>query len=239
MPEDKTTPAPQDATLNGADPTPATGTPQNGATPNAKPTTIEEALARIEQLERHASNKEEQATRHGKALSTVEHELAAYKEKERLAEEARLPDAEKQALAAKKLQEQLANLQKERDDATTRYQEYRITTELERAARRIGATNENHIADAIKLIDRSELDFGEDGTPTNAEKLLKKFAESHSWLTETRSTLTSGGATNPSRTQISTTTPLSWDIISKMNAEEYKARRQEITQWMAANPAPR
>ena len=62
---------------------PATGTPAPGsATPPAASLTLEDALKRIAELEQHASNKDEEAKRHGSKLTAAEKELAAYKAKE-------------------------------------------------------------------------------------------------------------------------------------------------------------
>ena len=107
---DDTTPS------SGAGATPATGspsagTPSGGATPPKSAATLEEALARIAELERHATNKAEEAARHGTKLTAAEKELAAYKEKERLAQEASMTEQQKlQAAMAEKeqLAEQLA-----------------------------------------------------------------------------------------------------------------------------------
>ena len=86
---------PPSAPATGTPGQPATGTPASGATPTKPTTTIEEALARIAELERHSKNKEEEASRHGKNLSAAEKELAAYKEQDRLAQEATLKIGDK------------------------------------------------------------------------------------------------------------------------------------------------
>lgn len=233
MPEDTTTPVDPPAGDTGNPQPDAATTPTNppagGSQNNEEPLSLEEA-----RKIRSESTNLRKRLKDSEALAA---ELKAFKEQ---IEASQLSDKEKQELASKKLQEQLATLQKERDDATTRYQEFRTTMELERAARRIGATNENHIADAIRLIDRAELDFNENGTPTNAEKLLKKFAESHDWLTQGKSVATSGGATNPSRSQ-SSGNPSAQELANRLkqnrlSREEYTAlpieTRMEMQKYM-------
>src|SRR5215471_12636167 len=90
MTTDPTTPP---APATGTPGQPATGTGSSGATP-PKPS-IEELQARIADLERHATNKTEEAARHGKNLSAAEKRLAEYEEKERVAKEATLSEIDK------------------------------------------------------------------------------------------------------------------------------------------------
>src|SRR5579859_6212188 len=94
MPE-PTTPSPGgSATPTPA--TPATGTPAaGGATPTAAPLTLEEALKKITELEAHAQNKTEEASRHGAKLTAAEKELAAYKAAEEAARAAQMSELEK------------------------------------------------------------------------------------------------------------------------------------------------
>lgn len=149
--------------------TPATGTPTSGATPQKPPaTTLEEALARIADLERHAANKEEQATRHGKALTAAEKRLADYEAKERAAQEAALSEAqrlEKRALDAEKL------LQQYKDDL--------ISARVELAAHSIGIIDPSIAALAIK----STLEYdAATGMPTNIDDALKALVKSKPYL---------------------------------------------------------
>src|SRR5258706_9634914 len=86
---------------SGAGATPGAGTPATGtnatgsATPPAAALSLEEAMKRISELELHAQNKTEEASRHGSKLTAAEKELAAYKEKERLASEASMSELQK------------------------------------------------------------------------------------------------------------------------------------------------
>ncbi len=75
---------------------PATGTPASpGATPAQAALTLEEALKKIAELELHASNKTEEATRHGAKLTAAEKELAAYKAAEQAARDAQMSELQK------------------------------------------------------------------------------------------------------------------------------------------------
>jgi hypothetical protein len=166
-----------------------------------------------------------------KELDAAHAELKTFKEQ---IEAAQLSETQKQELASKKLQEQFATLQKERDDLTSRYQEERINYAIQLQAVKQGLNP----SAAVRLLNKDALEYDAAGNPTNLDKVFKATVEEYQ-MQPVGGVPTSGGATNPSRSQSSTPTPLTWDIISKMSAEEYRARRQEITQWMAANPAPR
>lgn len=112
-------------TSSGAGAMPATGTPAtgiapSGATPPAATSTLEEALKRIAELERTAANKTEEAARHGKSLSAAEKELASYKEKERLAQEAALTEVEKANKKAADLEARIKEQQQKLIDAQVR-----------------------------------------------------------------------------------------------------------------------
>lgn len=169
MPDDNnTTPS------SGQGATPAPGSPATGsnASPGAMPavkpaTTLEEALARIAELERHSSNKEEQATRHGKELTAAQKELAAYKEKERLAQEATLSEVQK---AAKRAEEAEAQLQQ--------YRQQLVISKVQIAATAKGIIDPELAEMAIR--DKLELDA--QGLPTNIEKLLDELLKNKPYL---------------------------------------------------------
>lgn len=149
---------------------PATGTPASvGATPSVKPpTTLEEAMARIADLERHSANKEEQATRHGTKLTEVEKELAAYKEKERKTQDATLSEQQKLAKRAEEAEQKYQQTQKQL-----------VTAHIKLAAKEKGARNPDVVASHIA----SQLEYDKDtGLPTNLEKVLEDLSKSDSYL---------------------------------------------------------
>jgi hypothetical protein len=147
--------------------TPATGTPSVGATPTKTPSTLEEALAQLAEIQRHATNKEEQATRHGKDLTAAQKELAAYKEKERLAQEAQLSEVQK--------------LAKQKEEAEQRYQQehkQHINALVKLAAQSKGIIDPDLAALAIE----KSLEFGDDGMPSNLDKLLDDLLKNKPYL---------------------------------------------------------
>lgn len=152
-------------------------------------------------------------------------ELAAFKEQ---IESEKLSQQEK-------LEKKLADLQKTHDDHLLRTQERIVTTEIRAQAASLGFAD---LSDAIRLIDRSELEYDDDGAPTNAKEVLESLLKAKPYLAPKQQgkPAPAVSATNPSRSQSSNATVLSWEIISKMTPEEYNRNRAEITKWMAKNP---
>jgi hypothetical protein len=149
--------------------TPANGTPpitSPGATP-AKIPTIEELSATIEELKRHAANKEEQANRHGKSLSAAEKKLAEYEAKEQAIRDAQLSEAEKANKARADLEQKNQHLQKQL-----------VASKVREAAMAMGIINPKIAASAIE----SELEYGDDGMPTNLEESLKRLVKENPYL---------------------------------------------------------
>lgn len=156
--------------------TPATGVPNatGRATPPAATLTHEEALKRIAELEQHAHNKTEEASRHGSKLSAVEKELAAYKAAEEAARAAQMSELEKAQKAA-------ADLQAQHEELAAELYEARVFQEVSRLA---GTFNFLVSADTLArmlLLDDDAIEF-ENGKPHNIEKLLEKLAKSEPGL---------------------------------------------------------
>jgi len=132
-----------------------------------------------------------------------------------------------------KLQKQLSDYQIRENELARQVQEERNQYALERAGRAVGISDPTALADAIRLVDLADLEHDEQGRPKNAEELMKQLVKTRAWLVAKQTS--SAGATNPPRSQTSSNGQLSWDLIGKMNKEQYDARRTEITQWMASN----
>ena len=137
-----------------------------------------------------------------------------------------------------KLQKQLAALQRERDEAVTAHQEGRISSAIQVQALRQGIDP----ALANKLIDRTDITFGDDGAPTNVESLLKSLTKQYPGLVAKQAAAsTSGGATNPARSQSDngeitasyvndvTSGKIPWQSLTP-------ERRTAILNWQAKNP---
>ncbi|HLZ64393.1 MAG TPA: hypothetical protein VKR06_46275 [Ktedonosporobacter sp.] len=143
---------------------PVMGTPAPaGATPTTKPatTTLEEALARIAELEHSHKNAVEERDRHRKKLS-------GYEEAEKKAQEAQLSEVER-------IKKQHADLQSQHDALVRETQELRVHQSVERHAARLKFIRPEI---AAKLLDWSEIEYEENGSPKNIDKLLEKLVKS-------------------------------------------------------------
>jgi hypothetical protein len=156
------------STGTGATPTPvspATGTATVGATPTAAPSlTLEEALKKIADLEHSHGNAKEELDRHRKKLSAYEKAELEQAEAKKLAEEAQLSEIER-------TKKQHAEIQAQHNAVLLELQETKITHAVERYAHEL---NFIHPEIAVRLLNRAELEFAENGTPKNAKQLLEK-----------------------------------------------------------------
>jgi hypothetical protein len=200
-------------------------TPETGEMPATEPTnekpqsSTEDQSKELADLRAALKKANAEAAKHRKDAK----ELAAFKdqiESEKLSQQ-------------EKLEKKLADLQKNHDDYLLRTQERIVNTEIRAQAASLGFADLN---DAIRLIDRSELEYDDDGAPINAKEVLESMLKTKPYLAKPMSKpAPSVSATNPSRSQ-SNTNALSWEIISKMTPDEYNRQRAEINKWMAKNP---
>ena len=141
---------------------PETGTPaSSGVTPQMKPTaTLEEALAKIAELEHAHKNAREQADRQAKKLSTYE-------------------QAEEQAKLAALSEVEKAN--KRAQDAEKQIQQYKDQIVLEKV---INAAHKKGIIDPelAALAVKGNLEYGDDGMPSNLDKALDELIKAKPYL---------------------------------------------------------
>ena len=149
---------------------PATGTPASpGATPAQATLTLEEALKRIHDLEQHAQNKTEEASRHGTRLTAAERELAAYKAAEEATKAAQMSELEK-------AQKQAADLETARDEMAAELYEARVRQDVADLVGKFNSIPSAKTIATLLLADDDAIEF-EDGRPTNIEKLLANLAK--------------------------------------------------------------
>lgn len=189
--EETTSSDTQSETQNVSDPTTATVTEssetQETTTSN---TDLEERFKRMEAALKKA-NAEAKATR------LERDELRTFKER---TESDKLTDTEKRDAAQKKLEQQLTELQSQNSNLLTKLQERTINSEVRLQAMQMGMDAKA----ASKLIDYSEVLTDDEGTPTNIPELLKKLQKEYpTLLGSAPRQQTSGGATNPPRSQTS------------------------------------
>lgn len=168
-----------------------------------------------------------------KALKKANDESKEHRLKAKELDELKAKIQAEQLSEKEKLEKKLADLQRSHDDAARAHQERIINYEVQLKAAQLGIADPS---DAVKLLDWSEIEYDDNGSPTNVQELLKSLLKAKPYLAaQTKTTPTSGGATNPPRSASTAPQALSWDIIGKMNAEQYEARRAEIQAWMT-NP---
>lgn len=136
-----------------------------------------------------------------------------------------------------KLQKSNAELQKKYDDLFSTSQTRMINSEVQLKAIELNIISPRA---ASKLIDHSAIEYDADGNPTNIVDLLKDLLKAEPYLAGAKTVAavatTSGGATNPARSNSTAPAALSYEAISKMDRTEYIARRAEIQKWQTANP---
>jgi len=197
-----------------------------------KQPSIEDLLAQNKRLESALAKANKDAKTHRfkvDELSKIADEHTALKE--RIAAE-KLSAEEKQQLELKNLEKQLADAQKERDDERRRAQERTLNYEVRLQAAQMGIVDPDV---AARLLDWSEIEYDDNGSPTNVQDLLDSLVKTKPYLkaAPARPTPTSGGATNPSRSTTTAPKELSWDVIGKLTEAEYKANASRIQKWIA------
>lgn len=196
---------------------PTDATSVNGETPQGSSGGKDD----IESLKAALKKANQEAASHRHAAKELE-TLKGQIEQEKLTEKERL-------------EKQVAQLQQQMAERDLVRQDRMVSAELRAVAAQMGW---QHPELAIKLADRTELEFDEDGSPSNVESVLSALVKKYPDLTSRSTAGKSGanGATNPSRSQTSGNKELSWDVISKMTPDEYQNRRGEIMAFMQHHP---
>lgn len=146
--------------------TPATGpNAPGGATPQKPAATSEATDARIAELERALKNATEERDRHRKKLS-------GYEEAEKKAAEAQLSEIER-------VNKKHSDLRAEYDAYVRMTHERLVRYEVERQAAKLNIIDPDA---AAKLLDWSQLEYDEEGTPKNAQKLLEQLVKNKPYL---------------------------------------------------------
>lgn len=211
-------------TQNASEPKTGTVTtpPGTGETPGTThpQVSIEDALKEIESLKTALKKTNAESAGHRIKAKELD-ELKAQIESEKFSEQ-------------EKLQKQISDLKAQHEEAVRQHQETKVRAAVERQAHHIGIVDEDA---AVRLLDWSEIEYDDKGSPTNIEDLLKKLLKAKPYLAgKAAASSTSGGATNPPRS-VSTAPPaLSREVIASMKPEEYRERRAEVQQWMNSNP---
>lgn len=152
---------------------PATGTQAtSGATPEKAALTLEEALKKLSDLEHSNKNASEEVERHRKKLTAYEKKEQEAEAAKRAAEEAQLSEIERTKKQFQDVQSQFDAYKQKTQDRIVRY-------EIENRAAKLGIIDPEA---ASALLPRGSLEYDDDGTPTNAEKLLKELIKNKPYL---------------------------------------------------------
>jgi hypothetical protein len=112
-------------------------------------------------------------------LAEARREAARYRsEAKKLTDAARVAD-EAQLSELEKANRRVAELERERDDLLTRDQERKLHVASVDTAARLGFRSPEL---AVRLLDRAEVEFADDGSPKNIEPLLKAVLEREPYL---------------------------------------------------------
>jgi hypothetical protein len=152
---------------------PATGTKvADSAMQPATALTLDEALKKLAEHEHLQNNAKEELERHRKKLTAYEKQEKEAAEAKRLADEAQLSEIERTKKQFSDLQSEYEAFKKMMQDRIVRY-------EIEGQASKLGIIDPEA---ASALMNKSLLEFNEDGTPSNAEKLLKDLIKNKPYL---------------------------------------------------------
>jgi hypothetical protein len=224
---DETTTPPVDPQAGGTgDPQPVAAT-QTTTDPHAGDDEQPLSLSEARKIRSESTNLRQRL----KDAEKLAAELKAFKEQ---TEAAQLSDQEKQTLAQKKLEQQLAEHQSSNSELARQLLEARINNEVFKQASKLNIID---IDAASKLIDGSRIDYDESGNPTNIDALLKDLTKQRPWLVGKASPGNSGGATNPSRSQTSGPQQITKEYVQQIMAgpkADYDALPPELKQRISS-----
>jgi hypothetical protein len=144
-------------------------------------------------------------------------------------------------------QQRLEKRATEAEAAATAYQQRIAAYEVKLAAQRLGIID----PDLALLAIQSQLEYADDGTPKNADKLLEALAKAKPYLVAApaqtpaqpaagagqRQPASSGGATNPGAAQSASTSDVTWAQYAAMSVTErtHPPTWAKITATLARN----
>lgn len=220
------TPPPGSETPPGTGTPPVTGTPPgSGETPPTTTASIDDALKEIESLKAALKKTNAESASHRLKAKELD-ELKAKLESEKLSEKERL-------------EKQIADMQQQRQEEIQANYELRVNAEVRAMAATMGV-NPKYLDKVARFVDWEDIEIDDaTGNPTNVRDIVRQLIEDMPELLVggKPTPSSSGGATNPSRSQSTAPKELSWETISRMDAKEYEARRAEIQRWMHDHPA--
>lgn len=158
-------------------------------------------------------------------------ELKAFKEQ---IEAQNLTDTEKRDRATQQRDQQLAALQKERDDLAQSLRDERTSAAIQLHAIQQGIDPKL----AQRLLDRNALERDDAGNLTNLDATFKAMVKEFNLSNKQQAPLTGGGATSPARN--TNGQAVTQEYINSLTPAEYAnltaEKRREIALWQADHP---
>lgn len=185
----------------------------------------------------NSSKPQKSAEDYERMIAELRKENASHRTRLKKVEEEEAKRLEAQLSKEQLLEKQYNELKAQHEEYTQAQLERTINHEVSMEAAKLGV-NPKHLDKIARFIEWDDIEVDDQtGNPTNirtmVEQLIKDMPE---LLSKGTQVPTSGGATNPPRSQSTTPQALSWSVISKMKPDEYDARRAEIQRWMLDNP---
>ncbi len=219
MSDDTTAPATQAVTDS------TTLTPQAGDTTTTTPQAGES---------QSTTKTQKSAEDYERMIADLRKENASHRTRLNKFEEEAKKQAEAQLSKEQLLEKQLAELTTQREQEL---QERFVQTARQEAAieaAKLGV-DPAYLDKVFRFLEWDEIEADESGKPANVRELMEQLVKEMPAL-RGRTAPTSGGATNPARSQSTAPQALSWQVIGNMKPDEYQARRAEIQQWIAEHP---
>ena len=162
-------------------------------------------------------------------VKSLRQEAAKYRAKVKELEDQQKAQEDAKLSEAEKLRKQQAEAQQRATEAEQRLRAAAARYEVMLTATRLGCVDPEA---AYRLIDQESLEFGKDGSPINAERVLKDLLKARPYLAgKAQEPPKQGNAANPASGAHAG--QLTRDDIRKMAPEEINRRWEEVSAAMA------
>lgn len=210
---------------------PQAGDGGNAPQPQAGTTTSTEPQAGESQSETFSL---EEAKKLRSEAANLRKRLKAFEEAEQQAKDA-------QKTEQQRIQDELAELRSHLDNRAAELLEARVHAEIGKLASKFNFLLSPDLV--AQLLNWSQIEVDEDtGKPTNVEKLLADLAKSAPDIVRKQAAPTSGGATNPPRSQTADSVEITQAYVNRLmsNKAEWDGlpqdQRTRVLNWLAKNP---
>lgn len=161
--------------------------PQGGTTETAAPAQAADAVD-VSRVARELEEARKEAARYRTERKALEAKLAAFEAQQKAAEEAQLSDLERARKEADTLKAQVAAIEAEKAALAERTRLLATQQAFNGEAVKAGIS---HADAAWKLLDKEQIDYSDDGSPKNLDKLAKGLVTAYPFLVATAAPMTS------------------------------------------------